>query len=102
MARVQWKTYRTITLFVCLFIVYLSVRVRNYEHKAFVFLPTIHPNEAWEFVADFSNMKYLNPTIVDFDIIEESGKLRPLEILYQILGKVISLAVSAQLRCGSL
>ncbi|KAJ8959485.1 hypothetical protein NQ318_022182 [Aromia moschata] len=73
MARIQWKSARTGALLVGLFVLYLALRVQNYEHKAFVFIPKIHPNEAWEFVADFSNMKYLNPTIIDFTIIEESG-----------------------------
>ncbi|GJQ68760.1 hypothetical protein Trydic_g17292 [Trypoxylus dichotomus] len=27
----------------------------------------------WEYVADFSNMKRLNPTIIDFTILDESG-----------------------------
>lgn len=63
MARVQFKSLRTVGLLFCLIILYLSVRVQNYDYKAFVFLPTTHPNEAWEFVADFSNMKYLNPTM---------------------------------------
>ncbi|XP_033231126.1 uncharacterized protein LOC117182180 [Belonocnema kinseyi] len=31
------------------------------------------PESVWEFVADFSNMKKLNPTIEDWDIISESG-----------------------------
>ncbi|KAJ8972983.1 hypothetical protein NQ317_019014 [Molorchus minor] len=73
MARIQWKTARTFGLCVGIFVLYLAIRVHNYEHKAFVFIPKTHPNEVWEFVADFSNMKYLNPTIVDFNVIEESG-----------------------------
>ncbi|XP_076263668.1 uncharacterized protein LOC143198379 isoform X2 [Rhynchophorus ferrugineus] len=48
------------------------IKVKNYEHKSSVFL-SVHPNDAWEFVADFSNMKYLNPTITDFIITDESG-----------------------------
>ncbi|EZA62908.1 hypothetical protein DMN91_003188 [Ooceraea biroi] len=32
-----------------------------------------NPKHVWEFVADFSNMKKLNPTIEDFNIIAESG-----------------------------
>lgn len=29
--------------------------------------------DVWEFVADFSNMKKLNPTILDFNIVAERG-----------------------------
>ncbi|KAG8238345.1 hypothetical protein J437_LFUL018281 [Ladona fulva] len=31
------------------------------------------PMVVWEYVADFSNMKQLNPTIINFDIISEKG-----------------------------
>ncbi|RZC40008.1 uncharacterized protein BDFB_003199 [Asbolus verrucosus] len=69
----QWKSRRTLGIVISLVVLYFTIRIKNYEHKAFVFLSEVHPNEAWEFVADFSNMKYLNPTIVDFSVIAESG-----------------------------
>ncbi|KYN43530.1 hypothetical protein ALC56_01791 [Trachymyrmex septentrionalis] len=31
------------------------------------------PKLVWEFVADFSNMKKLNPTIEDFNVLDEGG-----------------------------
>ncbi|XP_028140982.2 uncharacterized protein LOC114335027 [Diabrotica virgifera virgifera] len=73
MARIQWKKYRSLTVAVSLVVLYFIVKTQTYEHTAFVFLPKVHPNKPWEFVADFSNMKYLNPTIIDFNILEESG-----------------------------
>ncbi|CAG9761751.1 unnamed protein product [Ceutorhynchus assimilis] len=69
----QWKTRRTIGLILIIISAYLFIKVSNYEHKASVFLYNVHPNEPWEFVADFSNMKYLNPTIINFSITAESG-----------------------------
>lgn len=49
------------------------MRKRYNNHYDFVKLQDVKPAEAWEYVADFSNMKTLNPTIVDFNIISESG-----------------------------
>ena len=63
MSRVQWKSRRTLGIVISLLVLYLTVRIKNYEHKAGVFLSETHPNEVWEFVADFSNMKTLNPTM---------------------------------------
>ncbi|KYB28784.1 uncharacterized protein LOC659949 isoform X2 [Tribolium castaneum] len=73
MNRIQWKSRRTLYLVISLVSFYLTVRIKTYEHKASVVLPETHPNDAWEFVADFSNMKLLNPTIIDFTILAESG-----------------------------
>nr|XP_023018906.1 uncharacterized protein LOC111507783 [Leptinotarsa decemlineata] len=73
MTRFYWRKYRSLGVVTTLAILYLIVRAKNYEHKAFVFLANVHPSEPWEFVADFSNMKYLNPTIIDFNLLDESG-----------------------------
>ncbi|XP_057658543.1 uncharacterized protein LOC130895330 [Diorhabda carinulata] len=73
MSKLQIKKYRAIGLIISLFIIYLLFRKQTYEYKAYIFLPKVHPNKPWEFVADFSNMKYLNPTITDFSILDESG-----------------------------
>lgn len=61
MSRSQWKSKKLLILFLGI-ITFLMIRVKNYEHKSSVYL-FVHPNDAWEFVADFSNMKYLNPTM---------------------------------------
>ncbi|XP_044270875.1 uncharacterized protein LOC123015286 [Tribolium madens] len=73
MTRIQWKSRRTLYLLITLVVLYLTIRIKTYEHKTSVLLTETHPNEVWEFVADFSNMKLLNPTIVDFTILKESG-----------------------------
>ncbi|KAL1517804.1 hypothetical protein ABEB36_001527 [Hypothenemus hampei] len=73
MNRFQWKSGKTLSIFLLLLFVYLLIRVRTYEYKITQFLPKVHPNEPWEFIADFSNMKSLNPTIKDFTIVAESG-----------------------------
>lgn len=54
-------------------VLYFLLRIKSYPYTASVFLNNVKPIEVWEYVADFSNMKYLNPTINEFKIIEESG-----------------------------
>ncbi|XP_044764417.1 uncharacterized protein LOC123320979 [Coccinella septempunctata] len=73
MTRTRWKFARIIGIIAASILLYLLLGVKTYLYKASVFLPNAHPNEVWEYVADFSNMKYLNPTIEDFEIIEENG-----------------------------
>ncbi|XP_030749984.1 glutathione transferase omega-1-like isoform X2 [Sitophilus oryzae] len=75
MTRIRWQSRKTFGILLGVLILYFTIRVRKYEHKTSVSL-NVHPNEAWEFVADFSNMKYLNPTITDFVITEESGNYK--------------------------
>lgn len=63
MSPLQWKTKRVAGILIAIIFFYLFVRVRNYKHEASVTLENTHPSDVWEFVADFSNMKYLNPTV---------------------------------------
>ncbi|XP_019864799.1 uncharacterized protein LOC109594077 [Aethina tumida] len=74
MSTIHWNARRTFYA-VILVTIYLLLRVKKYEYVAKVFLQRTDPKVAWEYVADFSNMKYLNPTIVDFNILSESGNL---------------------------
>ncbi|XP_046385686.1 uncharacterized protein LOC124155699 [Ischnura elegans] len=50
----------------------LARRTRNVVTFQFV-VNQSDPMVVWEHVADFSNMKHLNPTITGFDIIMEKG-----------------------------
>lgn len=63
MARVYWKTKRNVGFILALIALFIVIRIKYYEHKEVLHLPKVHPNEVWEFVADFSNMKLLNPTM---------------------------------------
>lgn len=63
MPRVHWKTKRVFLSAAVVIALYLTVRVKNYNFKASVELDKVHPIDVWEFVADFSNMKFLNPTM---------------------------------------
>lgn len=63
MARIQWKSRKTVCLLSSLLVLYLVIRVKDYKYGASVIIPKVTPIVIWEFVADFSNMKYLNPTM---------------------------------------
>ncbi|XP_069674060.1 uncharacterized protein [Periplaneta americana] len=69
------KWFKMRVLCVCLLAVSLYLVLRTRKQNV-VFEATIRnskPVEVWEFVADFSNMKMLNPTIIDFNILSETG-----------------------------
>lgn len=57
------KYKRSIGIAFTIILIYLLLKPKQYEYSHSVFIPKIHPSDAWEFVADFSNMKYLNPTM---------------------------------------
>lgn len=63
MAKIQWKSRKTIGLLLSLLFIYIILRLKSYEYIASVNVPKVVPTVVWEFVADFSNMKYLNPTM---------------------------------------
>ncbi|XP_022195324.2 uncharacterized protein LOC111052834 isoform X1 [Nilaparvata lugens] len=55
------------------FVLYLMLRLKKYNVKFESVVRKAKPIDVWEYVADFSNMPKLNPTIVDFSIHEERG-----------------------------
>lgn len=63
MVKFMLKLRRTISLIISLLVLYLIVRVKKYDYEASVFVPKVKPTVVWEFVADFNNMRYLNPTM---------------------------------------
>lgn len=70
----KWKT-RTILHGVLGVLVLYTLFVYKKKHQV-MFEGVINksdPRLVWEFVADFSNMKKLNPTIEDFNVIDEGG-----------------------------
>ncbi|XP_066148295.1 uncharacterized protein [Euwallacea fornicatus] len=73
MNRLSWKSRKSLVMLLGLLALYFTIRVRKYVYETSTFLPMVPPNEPWEFIADFSNMKFLNPTITEFTITEESG-----------------------------
>jgi len=72
----RWKT-RTIVHGVlgALLLYTLFVYKKKYQVTFGGTINNSDPEVVWEFMADFSNVKKLNPTIEDFYVIEESGNL---------------------------
>lgn len=63
MSKIHWKSRKTLGFLSSVVVLYLIIRVKQYQYDASVFIPKVVPSVVWEFVADFSNMKYLNPTM---------------------------------------
>ncbi|XP_054258235.1 uncharacterized protein LOC128983099 [Macrosteles quadrilineatus] len=71
--RTVWSKKNVILGCIVGFILWLMLRKQQYRAKFDALVRNSKPIEVWEYVADFSNMKRLNPTILDFTIEEESG-----------------------------
>lgn len=51
--------------------IFLFTRYQTYEVQEVI--KNVKPEKVWEYVADFSKMKTLNPTILEFKIISDQG-----------------------------
>lgn len=51
----------------------LFSRYQTYEYQEVI--KNVKPEAVWEFVADFSKMKSLNPTILEFKILSDTGNM---------------------------
>ncbi|XP_066583461.1 uncharacterized protein [Prorops nasuta] len=70
----KWKTRNVLYTILGVFGFYMFF-IHKRTHKVLfeAVIQNSNPKHVWEYVADFSNVKKLNPTIEDFDIIAESG-----------------------------
>lgn len=50
---------------------FIFARYQSFEYQEVI--KNVKPVEVWEFIADFSKMKELNPTILDFKITADHG-----------------------------
>ncbi|XP_017878179.1 uncharacterized protein LOC108623849 [Ceratina calcarata] len=70
----KWKTRNVLYTMLTLLIFYVLFLYKRKQHVLFEdIIKDSNPIHVWEFMADFSNMKKLNPTIEEFNIISESG-----------------------------
>ncbi|XP_047357980.1 uncharacterized protein LOC124952327 [Vespa velutina] len=70
----KWKTKNIIyTIIIISMFYYLFIHKKTMQMKNVGIINNTHPIYVWEFVADFSNMRLLNPLIDDFNITAESG-----------------------------
>ncbi|XP_076659337.1 uncharacterized protein LOC143362786 [Halictus rubicundus] len=71
---IRWKIRNIFYLILALFIFYIFFIYKKKYHVNFEgTIQNSNPIHVWEYVADFSNMKKLNPTIEEFNVIAESG-----------------------------
>lgn len=63
MRRISWKSKRIGIICFVIFIVYLCLRLTKQTISTSAVFSNTKPVDVWEFVADFSNMKSLNPTM---------------------------------------
>lgn len=61
-------------------------RYQTYEQSEII--KNAKPIEVWEFVADFSKMKELNPTILDFKILSDHGNNEDWKYTVEFLEKL--------------
>ncbi|XP_076659396.1 uncharacterized protein LOC143362819 [Halictus rubicundus] len=69
----RWKIRNVFYLVLTLFIFYIFfIYKKKYRVNFEGTIQKSNPIHVWEYVADFSNMKKLNPTIEEFNVIAES------------------------------
>ncbi|XP_048512650.1 uncharacterized protein LOC105683535 [Athalia rosae] len=70
----KWKIRTFAYVSASLFAFYVLFFYKKTHHVSFdAIIENSEAEAVWEFVADFSNMKKLNPTIEEFHIVAESG-----------------------------
>nr|XP_050856792.1 uncharacterized protein LOC127066748 [Vespula vulgaris] len=70
----KWKTKNIVYTIIIIFtFYYLFIHKKTNRTQIVGIVNNTHPIYVWDFVADFSNMKLLNPLIDDFNITAESG-----------------------------
>lgn len=70
----KWKARTVLYALLALLVNYILFIYKKQHQVMFEeIIRDSDPMHVWEYVADFSNMKKLNPTIEDFNVIAESG-----------------------------
>ncbi|XP_046409684.1 uncharacterized protein LOC124296786 [Neodiprion virginianus] len=70
----KWKIRTFASIVATLFVIYVFLIFKKTHYASFdAIIKDTKPDVVWEFVADFSNMKKLNPTIEDIQIVVENG-----------------------------
>uniref|UniRef100_U5ES57 Putative conserved secreted protein n=1 Tax=Corethrella appendiculata TaxID=1370023 RepID=U5ES57_9DIPT len=72
--QIRWKVKRKIIVAVLVLIVLYYVISSSYtKYEIDATIPDTKPEDVWEYLSDFSKMKILNPTILDFKITSDYG-----------------------------
>lgn len=59
----KWKVKRLVSVILVGILLYFWLRPREFTYKEEIRIVNTQPSEVWEYVADFSNMINLNPTM---------------------------------------
>lgn len=59
----RWKVRKLAVVLLAVILVYFLLKCRQYTINGAIKIKNSPPNEVWEYVADFSNMMELNPTM---------------------------------------
>lgn len=63
MSPIRWNKRRVIVLTLSAIVFYLIISSRYTKYQAETIIRNHKPEDVWNFVADFSKMKLLNPTM---------------------------------------
>jgi len=73
MQTTRWNKRRLGISAIGILVFYLIFSASNNRYEADVTIKKADPKAVWDFVADFSKMRVLNPTILDFRITKDHG-----------------------------
>uniref|UniRef100_A0A1A9Z3E7 Uncharacterized protein n=1 Tax=Glossina pallidipes TaxID=7398 RepID=A0A1A9Z3E7_GLOPL len=71
----RWNIRNIVILIACSLITYMICARGRHSYEIDGIIKNTKPEDVWNYVADFSKMKLLNPTILDFKILSESGHI---------------------------
>uniref|UniRef100_A0A1A9VYK3 Uncharacterized protein n=1 Tax=Glossina austeni TaxID=7395 RepID=A0A1A9VYK3_GLOAU len=71
----RWNIRNIAILIACSLIIYMICARGRHSYEIDGIIKNTKPEDVWNYVADFSKMKLLNPTILDFKILSESGHI---------------------------
>ncbi|XP_049291091.1 uncharacterized protein LOC125768027 [Anopheles funestus] len=70
---VRWAKRRVFVAVTIVIVLYYFLSSSYQKYHISTIIPNTKPEDVWEFVADFSRMKKLNPTILNFRVLAEQG-----------------------------
>ncbi|XP_050075629.1 uncharacterized protein LOC126563062 [Anopheles maculipalpis] len=70
---VRWAKRRVFVTLTIVIVLYYFLSSPYQKYHISTIIPGTKPEDVWEFVADFSRMKKLNPTILNFRVLADHG-----------------------------
>ncbi|XP_063695806.1 uncharacterized protein LOC134827166 [Culicoides brevitarsis] len=70
---IRWNKRRLLSVALSGIVFYLILSAKYNKFQAETVIKNHKPEDVWNFVADFSKMKLLNPTIEEFRILKDHG-----------------------------